>query len=341
MVKAKIIAVDTGNCNMKTPNFVFPSGLIESGHLPSIGGDVLTYNGREYAVVDQRKAQKDDKTKDEDYFISTLAAIGMELANDAKNEPAGNLSADTKVDVNAAIVARSLYPQNDCTDITLLVGLPPLHCKHMGTRFAYYFRNRRHPIRFTFNGIPMSIRIADVHVYPQAFSAIFTVWENFTDVRLLNVVDIGGYTVDVLQMTDFRPNMAVCTSLYSGTNTLFQKVNERVRATGSKNIPDAVIEGILLENKKVLHDCSLQRISLVQEVTGQFAREVLLEVSQSGLDLHEHKTVFVGGGSLLLKRHIENSGMVAKPYFADDVHANAKGYQILYKQRQAVQTKGS
>ena len=80
---------------------------------------------------------------------------------------------------------------------------------------------------------------------------------------------------------------------------------------------------------------------MVHQVAGQFAHEVLLEISQSGLDMHEHRTVFIGGGSVLMKEHIENSNMVAKACFVDDVHANAKGYKILYDKRQEAQDKGA
>ena len=158
---------------------------------------------------------------------------------------------------------------------------------------------------------------------------------------MLNVVDIGGYTADILQLVDFRPNMSVCTSLYCGTNTLFQRINEQVRATGARNIPDTIIESILLDDAKVIRDCTPERIALVDEVAIRFANDVLMEISQSGLDMQEHQTAFMGGGSMLLKKHIENSGMVAKPYFVDDVQANAKGYKVLYDKRQEAQAKDS
>ena len=61
--------------------------------------------------------------------------------------------------------------------------------------------------------------------------------------RTLNVVDIGGYTVDVLKMTDFRPDMSVCTSLYYGTNTLVRDANERMRATGTRERPRRCHQG--------------------------------------------------------------------------------------------------
>jgi len=41
----KVIAIDHGNRNIKTQNYVFPSSYMECGHLPNMGGDVITYKG--------------------------------------------------------------------------------------------------------------------------------------------------------------------------------------------------------------------------------------------------------------------------------------------------------
>ena len=41
--------------------------------------------------------------------------------------------------------------------------------------------------------------------------------------------------------------------------------------------------------------------------------------------------IFVGGGACLLRRQIETSGKVAHPVFVEDVNANAKGFEYLYR----------
>jgi len=57
--------------------------------------------------------------------------------------------------------------------------------------------------------------------------------------------------------------------------------------------------------------------------------------------LVENRTVFVGGGSILLKKYIKESGIIADPFFVHDVRANAKGYQLLYDNRKSTQTQSS
>ena len=127
--------------------------------------------------------------------------------------------------------------------------------------------------------------------------------------------------------------MAVCTSLYDGVNSLFQRINEQIRSKGFMNIPDAIIEGILLGDEKISQDCSQERIDLVRVNAEQFAHELVGEISQTGLDLIGNQTVFVGGGSILLREYIEKTCMVSNPFFVDNVKANAQGYKLLYQNR--------
>ena len=61
--------------------------------------------------------------------------------------------------------------------------------------------------------------------------------------------------------------------------------------------------------------------------TGKPAR--LLRERQ--LDLRTGRVIFVGGGACLLRRQIETSGKVAHPVFVEDVNANAKGFEYLYR----------
>ena len=82
MNQTKVISIDHGNRHIKTISHVFPASFVESSHLPSFDGCTIDYEGKQYTLADQRMPQKNDKTKDEYYFILTLFAIGKELASD-------------------------------------------------------------------------------------------------------------------------------------------------------------------------------------------------------------------------------------------------------------------
>ena len=311
MKQTRLFPIDHGNKNIKTLNNVFTAGFRLCDHLPVIGSDTLKYNDNEYVLVDERFPQKDDKTVDDDYFILTLFAIGKEIASLGQSQES------------------SIF--KNCLDIKLLIGLPPLQCKKLGPQFATYFMNRNAPIEFKFNGTPIVVKIVNVHVFPQAYAAAVTVFEDFKDMRTINVVDVGGYTVDLLQLINLRPNMTLCNSLFYGVNKLFQRINEQERASGGKNISEPTIEGVLLGDKKVLDECADERISLIHSAAKQFTADMIAEISQAGLDLAENLTLFVGGGAILLEKQIEMSGLVANSHLVRCVHANAKGYKLLHE----------
>ena len=305
----KIISVDHGNRMMKTSNNSFMSGYIASDHLPTLDCDVLVYEGNEYILSDKRVIQKNDKTDDDSYFILTLFAIGKEL-----------ISLD---DIQALLTEEPI-------NVELLTGLPPLHYKSFHLKFKEYFLKRKQPIKFALNKQPIAVNIKDVHVFPQAYAAAITAFDDIKDAPIVNIVDIGGYTVDIIQLENLKTNMDVCTTFYKGVNTLFQKINEHIRATGDKDIRESIIENILLNDLKSIENYSKARIELIQNQALKFATDVLLEVGHNGMDLTEDVTVFVGGGSMLLKEYLKKTNIAKKVIFVEDLCANAKGYQIIY-----------
>ena len=70
---------------------------------------------------------------------------------------------------------------------------------------------------------------------------------------------------------------------------------------------------------------------LIREMTAEFLREFYSFLREGGIDVTTSKCVFAGGGSLLLRGMIERGRTVAYPIFIDDIHANARGYEILYR----------
>ena len=306
----RTISIDHGNRLMKTIGQSFPSSFVESKYLPSIGGDVLNYEGKTYTLVDQSLPVMNDKTEDERYFILSLIAIGKELADDAE-------------------LMRKLTP-HDHIKVDLLIGLPLQHYEAYRIKFERYFTDRNGVIQFELNNKPYSIRITGAQAFPQAYSAAVTVFDKLKSSNIVNVIDLGGFTVDCLQLNKFKPNMTLCTSLYWGVNTLFQSINDQIRSTGGRDISSTIIEGILKKDPADLAEYSGKRIDTVSSAAITHTERMLAEIAQKGFDLDEDRTVFMGGGSILLKDYILQANKAKKPIFVDDVHANAKGYQMLY-----------
>ena len=70
---------------------------------------------------------------------------------------------------------------------------------------------------------------------------------------------------------------------------------------------------------------------LVEQETAAFVSDLFSALRERMIDLRSGQVVFIGGGSILLRRFIEQSGKVGQALFVDDIKANAKGYEILYQ----------
>ena len=155
-----LFPVDHGNSAMKTPNFVFPSGLADYPIRPPVDMDVLEYGGKYWTLSGQRISYMRDKTKDDRYFVLTLFAIAKELQRQDAISP--------------------------MVETDLAVGLPPEHYA-LRTRFAEYFK--RGTINFVFNGAPVCLVIRHVMVYPQAYAAVVPQANRLKEIPRAFIVD--------------------------------------------------------------------------------------------------------------------------------------------------------
>ncbi len=73
----------------------------------------------------------------------------------------------------------------------------------------------------------------------------------------------------------------------------------------------------------------------MQKMAQCFVNDLTNGLRERMLDLSSGRVVFVGGGAVLLRRQIENSGKVRNALFVEEVSANAKGYEFLYRMETA------
>ena len=69
----------------------------------------------------------------------------------------------------------------------------------------------------------------------------------------------------------------------------------------------------------------------VEQQAQDFINDLFSTLRERGLELKSGVVVFVGGGSIRLRRQIEASGKIGKALFVDDIQANAKGFEKLYQ----------
>ena len=102
--------------------------------------------------------------------------------------------------------------------VDLAVGLPPEHYGVLNERFAAYFK-REKPVRFSYKGRQIMLSINRVLAFPQAYAAV-ALDSSIIGYSRLFLIDIGGYTTDVLLLRNGKPDLQYCRSLECGIITI-------------------------------------------------------------------------------------------------------------------------
>lgn len=294
-----LIAIDHGNYAIKTPNYTFVSGLAEHTVRPPLADELMEYAGRFWTLTSKRLSYMRDKTQDERYFILTLFAIAKEL------EAAGHYMPTERID--------------------LAVGLPPEHYGVLKERFAKYFK-RDGIIQFTYRDKPYSITIRNVMVFPQAYAALIPQSSKVLRMSGVFIVDIGGYTTDVLLLRNGKLDSQFCRSLETGIITMNNEIVRKVGALHDMRIEDEHIRAVLSGEHTILPDDVKETI---RSETKHHAKEILDQLRELQVDLRSNPVVFTGGGSILLRPFLEASPLVTQAEFVESTNANAQGYMLL------------
>ncbi|NBJ90185.1 ParM/StbA family protein [Acutalibacter sp. 1XD8-36] len=294
-----LIAIDHGNYAIKTPRFTFVSGLTEHSVKPPMTDEILEYGGKFWTLATKRLPYMRDKTQDDRFFILTLFAISKELERKGQYSPMER--------------------------IHLAVGLPPEHFGSLKEKFAAYFK-RPGVVKFTYRDKPYSVQIDQVMVFPQAFAAVVPKSGMVLNTLRLFIIDIGGYTTDVLLLQNGKPNLQFCRSLETGVITMNNEVIRKVSAQYDMLIDDEHISAVL-QGKEVY---------LPEEVKAEIfnaaqlhANDILSQLRELQVDLRTNPAIFIGGGSILLQPYLSESSLAGKAEFIDSPNANALGYEML------------
>jgi len=298
-----LLSIDHGNRQMKSSHFVFTSGLTESDTKPPFGDDILRYNNKYYTLSEKRIPYTRRKHEDERFFILTLFAIAKEIEAAGMNPAAGLIR------------------------LTLCCGLPPAHFGAQYKAFETFFKNRG-LIRFIYNNKTYSIQIENSMCFPQAVAAAMTVFGQIKQYSRCTVIDLGGYTADYVQMQKGKADFSVCDSLEHGVIILYNDIFKKVNSDLDITLSETDIDAIILNHD---NDFPFQIKTIVYNMTAAFVENLVGILRERGIDLRIGKTIFIGGGSILLRKYIDTCGKIGPHIFIEDINANVKGYELMYQ----------
>ena len=293
-----IIGIDHGYAAIKTAHCTFPAGVVGYSHRPYSMENVLELEDMYYIIGSGRQPLQKDKTKTENYYLLTLAAIAKEL--EYRN-----------ADRNATVI--------------LAVGLPLTSFGREMNAFRRYLMQAEEPVSFFFEQKAYSITIADVKVFPQGYSAVLMQPEVMDEPSVI-VADIGGWTVDLMQIDNRITNAATCRSLELGVIRCMDEIAEQVRRKLGYTMTASQIESAL---KGDLERLDIQIHDIVKTEAERHVRKILSAMQESGMDYRAMPTVFLGGGANMVKRHVPAGVGLCRPFIQEDDKVNAKGFERL------------
>lgn len=266
MYQKIIIPIDHGNRNIKIEHKVFTSGFVEGDCRPALG-EYLQYNGRYYALTEQRIPYMRDKKLDDRFFILTLFAVAMEAEK------------------------QMLNTKNTILQVVLPVGLPLKHYGALYRKFEDYFMDRDIQ-QFTYKGIPYRVEIVETAAFPKDYAAAMTVYQRMEEFSMVITVDIGGFALDYLMIRGGKPDLSICDSLEKGVIRLYNDIASRVSSEQDILIDDTDIDRIIRGERTDFHE---EVIRIVGDMTKTFVNDILGTLRERGFDLKASCVVFYNG----------------------------------------------
>ena len=218
------IGIDHGYYAIKTRHFSFPAGIAEYSHEPYTLQNTLEFGGKFYVCGTGRQPILRNKMENDNYYLLTLAAIAKEI--------------------------KQRGGKTECS-VRIAAGLPLAGFGREKKPFREYLLRSSQladglrPVCFKFEGISYKITIEDVKLFPQGYSAIALHPELIQNEPSVLLMDIGGWTVDLMRLDNgvpnaFRFDRKYATMILPGTGRTV-----RFKTLGKNYTPEAIQNRIL------------------------------------------------------------------------------------------------
>lgn len=294
-----IIGIDHGYYAMKTPHICFPTGLSAYEYEPYTMQNVLQYQGKYYVCGTGRQTLQKEKTANDHYYLLTMAAMAQEIKY---------RKAERK------------------TGVILAAGLPLAGFGREKRPFREYLFRKGRPLCFRYENECYEITVEDVRLFPQGYSALALHPEFITGEPSVLLIDIGGWTVDLMRLDNGVPNASTCRSLELGGIRCIGEAMEQVRRSTGLSVTSVQVERVLAGN-----GCSLASGAkeIILRQGRLYTEQILSAIMEAGFDARAVPTVFMGGGAAIVKRHVTQQDGLCRQIFLSDIHANAAGYERI------------
>ena len=310
MTKTMNIGIDHGYYAIKTRHFSFPAGISEYSHEPYTLQNTLEYGGKFYVCGTGRQPILRNKMENDNYYLLTLAAIAKELKQRG---------------------------EKTACSVKLAAGLPLAGFGREKKPFREYLLRSSQLVCFKFEGIPYKVTIEDVKLFPQGYSAIALHPELIQNEPSVLLMDIGGWTVDLMRLDNGVPNASTCRSLELGMIRCIDETKEQVRRDTGLSVTDAQVERVLAGKP-----CSMDEDArnIIQKQGRLYTERLLSAAMESGFDLKAIPVVMLGGGAAVVKGNVSEQDALCRAFALLDDKVNAEGFERILGQFSGGVSKG-
>ena len=191
-------------------------------------------------------------------------------------------------------------------------------------KFREYLLRSNQPVNFKFEGVEYSITIEEVAVFPQGYAALMTEVGLLQDEPSMLLMDLGGWTVDLMRIDNAIPAADTAHSLELGMIRCVDDIREQVRRETGLSLTDAQIENMLAGQPCTVSDTVRD---IVNRQGRKYTEHLLSATMEAGFDLHAIPAVLLGGGASVVSRHLSPKDGLCKTIFLLDDKVNAVGFE--------------
>ena len=310
------IGIDHGYYAIKTRHFSFPAGIVAYTHEPYTLQNTLEYGGRFFVCGTGRQPLLRSKTANDNYYLLTLAAIAKEIRQRGETQK--------------------------CS-VTLAAGLPLAGFGREKKPFREYLLRSSQladglrPVRYCFEGTPYEVTIEDVKLFPQGYSAIAIHPELIQNEPSVLLMDIGGWTVDLMRLDNGVPNAATCRSLELGMIRCMDETKEQIRRDTGLSVTDAQVERVLAGKNCSMDD---KARAIIQRQGRLYTERLLSAAMEAGFDLKAMPVVMLGGGAAVVKGNVSEQDGLCRVFALLNDKVNAEGFERILGQFSGGVSKG-
>ena len=193
-------------------------------------------------------------------------------------------------------------------------------------RLIFVYIHNDFSFDFDFKKRAIHVDFVGADIFPQGFAAVAGQLGTFRGVNM--ICDIGNGTMNVMFITDCRPQSGNMFTEKFGTNQCMLNIREQLMRKFGSIPDDAIIESVLRYRTA---DIAQKYLEVIKAAATEYVAGIFRKLREHEYNPDLMKLYVVGGGGCMIK----NFGQYdpKRVIIKEDICATAKGYEYMAKQK--------